>query len=111
MPLAPIESLAAGRAVVATAVDGTPEVVIDGVTGFTVPVADARALARTIARLVRDPELRRRFGREGRKLVETRFNDTHMVDAAQRFYLQAWTQRTRGRRRTATARARADRPA
>jgi len=111
MPLAPIESLAAGRAVVATAVDGTPEAVIDGVTGLTVPVGDVSALTRAIARLVRDPELRRRFGREGRKLVETRFNDTHMVDAAQRFYLQAWAERKRGRGRLGTATAVANRTA
>jgi len=108
MPLAPIESLAAGRAVVATAVDGTPEAVIDEVTGLTVPVGDVGRLASDIARLVRDPELRRRFGREGRKLVETRFNDAHMVEAAQRFYLQAWAQRKRGRDRVGATPAVAD---
>ena len=108
MPLAPIESLAAGRAVVATAVDGTPEAVIDEVTGLTVPVGDARRLADAIARLVRDPELRRRFGREGRKLVEARFNDAHMVEAAQRFYLRTWAERKRGRDRVGAAPAVAD---
>ncbi len=37
LPLVAIESLAAGCPVVATAVDGTPEVIVDGETGLTVP--------------------------------------------------------------------------
>jgi glycosyltransferase involved in cell wall biosynthesis len=109
MPLAPIESLAAGRAVVATAVDGTPEAVIDGVTGLTVPVGDVGRLADAIVRLARDPDLRRRFGREGRKLVETRFNEAHMVEASERFYLKAWNERTRGLGHVGAAQPVADR--
>ncbi|PYN14724.1 MAG: hypothetical protein DME05_14400, partial [Candidatus Rokuibacteriota bacterium] len=46
LPLAAIESLAAGRPMVASAVDGTPEVVVDGATGLTVPPGDAAGLAR-----------------------------------------------------------------
>jgi glycosyltransferase involved in cell wall biosynthesis len=98
MPLAPIESLAAGRPVVATAVDGTPEVVLDGRTGFTVPPGDPDRLAEAIACLLRDGELRRRLGRAGRQLVERRFNDEHMVRACESFYLRAWDARRRGRR-------------
>ena len=45
-PVSLIEALAAARPVVATAVGGVPEVVIDGVTGLTVPASDPRALAR-----------------------------------------------------------------
>src|ERR1700677_3038950 len=41
LPLAAIESLAAGRPVVATAVDGTSEVVLDGKTGLTIPAGDS----------------------------------------------------------------------
>ena len=42
-PVSLIEALAAARPVVATAVGGVPEVVIDGETGLTVPASDARS--------------------------------------------------------------------
>ncbi|MGH7393721.1 MAG: glycosyltransferase, partial [Candidatus Rokuibacteriota bacterium] len=55
MPLTAIEAAAMARPVVATAVDGTPEVVHDGETGFLVPPADAPALARAVGAVLRDP--------------------------------------------------------
>ncbi len=61
LPRAVVESLAAGVPVVATAVDGTPEVVRDGVSGFLVPVADVGAMARGVAAVLENPELRRRM--------------------------------------------------
>ena len=48
-----------GRPVVATAVDGTPEIVRDGETGLLVPPSDAPALAAALARVLDDPDLRR----------------------------------------------------
>src|SRR5204862_7796339 len=54
MPLTVIEAAAAGRPVVATAVDGTPEVVQDGRTGYLVPPADPPALARALCALLTD---------------------------------------------------------
>jgi glycosyltransferase involved in cell wall biosynthesis len=61
LPRAVVESLAAGVPVVATAVDGTPEVVRDGVSGFLVPVADVGVMARGVAAVLENPELRRRM--------------------------------------------------
>jgi len=48
LPSAIIEAMAAGRAVVATAIAGVPEMVDEGVTGWLVPVSDARALAERV---------------------------------------------------------------
>src|SRR5205085_1812414 len=54
MPLTAIEASAMARPVVATAVDGTPEVVEDGVTGYLVPPAEPEALARSLVRVLAD---------------------------------------------------------
>jgi glycosyltransferase involved in cell wall biosynthesis len=62
--------MAAGRPVVATAVDGTPEAVREGETGHLVPPRDPEALAARLASLLRDPEAARRLGEAGRRLVD-----------------------------------------
>ena len=67
LPLAILRGMAAGRPVVATAVDGTPEAVADGVTGLLVRAGDAAGTARAMVRLGRDPGLRRRMGRIARE--------------------------------------------
>jgi glycosyltransferase involved in cell wall biosynthesis len=74
LPTVILESLALGTPVVATPVTGIPEAVDDEITGLLVPEGDAAALARAIARLLDDPELRCRFACTGRKLVEGRFD-------------------------------------
>ena len=56
MPLALLEGMAAGCAVVGSAVPGVREVIDDGVDGRLVPEGDARALADTLEQLLRDPE-------------------------------------------------------
>ncbi len=71
--LAVMEAAAMGLPVVATRVAGTAEVVADGVTGIIVPVEDAEALARGLARLVEDAEARRRFGEAGRALIQAEY--------------------------------------
>lgn len=93
LPLVAIESLAAGRPVVATAVDGTPEVVVDGKTGLTVPPGDVARLADAICRLLREPELRRSLGRAGRDWVSGHFSQQQQLRQTQEFYLHAWGQR------------------
>ena len=95
LPLVAIESLAAGRPIVATAVDGTPEVVVDGKTGLSVPPGDAPLLAEAICRLLGDPGLRRALGSAGRAWVEEHFSQERQVQRTQEFYLHALQQRHR----------------
>jgi glycosyltransferase involved in cell wall biosynthesis len=90
LPLAAIESLAAGRPVVATAVDGTPEVVIDAKTGLTVPPDDPKRLAEAICRLLREPRLLERMGEEGRRWVIEHFSQERQIRQTQDLYLRAW---------------------
>jgi glycosyltransferase involved in cell wall biosynthesis len=59
LPCSVVESLAAGVPVVATAVDGTPEVVRPGVNGELVAAGDPAALAREVLRLLADEDRRR----------------------------------------------------
>ena len=96
LPLSAIESLAAGRPVVATAVDGTPEVVVDGKTGLTVPPNDPERFAGAICRLLREPGLRERMGEAGRKWVMEHFSRERQIRQTQELYLSAWEQRQRG---------------
>jgi glycosyltransferase involved in cell wall biosynthesis len=56
MPLVPIEAALLGKPVVATAVDGTKEIVIDGVTGVLVPAAQPAALAEALVELLPNRE-------------------------------------------------------
>jgi glycosyltransferase involved in cell wall biosynthesis len=61
-PLAVMEYMAGGKAVVATRVGGVPDLVEDGVTGLLVEPGDPHALAEAVARLLRDPALRAELG-------------------------------------------------
>jgi glycosyltransferase involved in cell wall biosynthesis len=55
-------------------VPGCREITCPGVNGFLVPLDDAEALADAIDRLALDPQLRRKFGKAGRELVELKFS-------------------------------------
>jgi glycosyltransferase involved in cell wall biosynthesis len=93
LPIVAIESLAAGKPVVATAVDGTPEVVLQGLTGLTVPPGDVPRLAEAIAQILRSPELRRNLGSRGRLWVEEHFTQESQIRETQHLYLAAWARR------------------
>ncbi len=68
-----IEAMAAGVPVVATNVPGIRDVVQDGRTGLLTPVASPKQLAKTVARLIADSDLRRALTAAGRVDVAARF--------------------------------------
>ena len=74
-----LEAMAAELPVVACRVAAIPEVVQDGVTGLLVPPRDPAALAAEIERLIADPELARRLGRDGRRRVLA-FTPRHVAE-------------------------------
>ena len=61
-----LEAMAHGKPVVATAVGGLLDLVVDGQTGVVVPARDGRALRGALERLLGDATLRRRLGTGGR---------------------------------------------
>ena len=81
-----IEALAAETPVVATRVGGVPDVVREGEEGFLVETGDTDELADRLARLARDPELRRRLGASGRKRVLSRYAVERLLEDVDRLY-------------------------
>lgn len=74
VPRSSQEAMAMGRAVITTDHVGCRETVIDGVTGFLVPVRDAEALAEAMMQFVINPNLLISMGAKSRELAEARFN-------------------------------------
>lgn len=72
--LAMIEALQAGAAVVASGIDGIPEDVTDGESALLVPSGDVEALARALARVLTDGDLRARLKQGARRKFEERFS-------------------------------------
>jgi glycosyltransferase involved in cell wall biosynthesis len=97
MPLAALEAMAAARPVVGSAVGGLEQVVQSGTTGILVPVADERALARALTSLVLDPELRQRYGMNGRRAVERLFSLEHTLNETETLYRTLMTHRATSR--------------
>ncbi len=93
LPLVAIEALAMEKAVVATEVDGTPEVVIHGQTGLAVPPGNADRLAAAVCDLLRDPARRQLLGRSGRKHVLDCFDERRQVELTQALYTWSWESR------------------
>lgn len=88
MPNALLEAQADGVACVATAVDGSREVIADGETGLLVPPDDPRALAEALARLLGDAALRRRLGDAARVRAEREFSLDAMAEKTLTLYQQ-----------------------
>jgi glycosyltransferase involved in cell wall biosynthesis len=82
-----LESMAAGAAVVATEVGGTREALTHERTGLLVPPGDPQALAVSMARLLRDRELRSRLGQAARRHIVEHFSLDGMVHATEQLYL------------------------
>jgi glycosyltransferase involved in cell wall biosynthesis len=69
LPRVVLEAMVAGKPIVATRVDGTPEAVEDGDNGFLADPHDVEGLAERVARLAADPALARRMGERGRARI------------------------------------------
>lgn len=88
-----VEAMAAGKAVISTDAGGPPEIIQHGVTGLLVAPGDPGAMADAIISLLRDPELREKMGRVGRKRAEEHFAIEKCVREIEAVYescIEAW---------------------
>ena len=72
-PTVIMEAMSAARPVVSTRLAGIPELVVNEETGFLVRPGDTMALVEALEQLIRNPELRLRYGRAGRMRIEQHF--------------------------------------
>jgi glycosyltransferase involved in cell wall biosynthesis len=86
LPLSALEAMASRRPVIASRVGGIPEVVLDGATGYLVPVENHGSLAARILDLLRDPALARRLGETGKRRVVEVFSLSTMMQRYQELY-------------------------
>jgi len=86
LPLCVIESLAMGRPVIATAVDGTPEIVVPGQTGLLVPARDPNALAEAMRYALENRDELKRLGESGRRYVLEKFSLQRQVRETESLY-------------------------
>jgi glycosyltransferase involved in cell wall biosynthesis len=88
LPIGLMEAMAMERAVLATRVDGSKELVQDGVNGLLVPAGDSAALAEGLVKLASSESLRKRLGAEARKTIKGGFDVTGMTRSIESLYLQ-----------------------
>ena len=88
LPIGLMEAMAMEKAVLATRVDGSKELVQDGVNGLSVPAGDPAALAEGLVKLATSESLRKRLGGEARKTIKGGFDVTGMTRSIESLYLQ-----------------------
>lgn len=85
-PIAIMEAMFAGKAIIATAVGGIPEMIVDGESGILIPSGNSKALANAITALSRDKELARRIGEAAHKRAMERFTLEMMIENITKLY-------------------------
>jgi glycosyltransferase involved in cell wall biosynthesis len=91
LPIGLLEAMAMGKAVIATEVDGTKEVVQPGENGLLVEPGNIEALAEALIKLGSDPELRKGLKQKAQDTVRQQFNAVDMTRAIENVYFQVIT--------------------
>ncbi|HWV58624.1 MAG TPA: glycosyltransferase family 4 protein, partial [Longimicrobiales bacterium] len=89
LPIALLEAMFAGRAIVASAVGGIPEAIRPEVDGVLVPAGEPAALASSLVRAATDPSLRSKLGRSAGQRAVERFHVHTMTAAYLRLYQES----------------------
>ncbi len=88
IPRVLMEAASMGLPIVTTDTPGCNEVVNNGINGFLIPVHDANALSQAILRLIKQPELRERFGAASRRRMVERFDLSVIATQTRMLYWQ-----------------------
>nr|WP_272916441.1 glycosyltransferase [Parapontixanthobacter aurantiacus] len=91
IPVALMEAMAKGIPVVSTRHTGIPELIEHGRSGLLCEEHDAEGLAENIESLCRDPVLRERLAKAGRKKVAAEFERQELGRTLRRYYAEALT--------------------
>ncbi|HEY1055450.1 MAG TPA: glycosyltransferase [Emticicia sp.] len=86
LPIALLEAMAMAKAVVATAIDGTKEVIVHEKNGLLVPLMNPDELANALLRLAHDKALRDKLSKEARLTVEKDYNILRMTREVEKIY-------------------------
>jgi colanic acid/amylovoran biosynthesis glycosyltransferase len=84
-----LEAMSHARPVVASAVGGLRDLVVDGETGYLVQPGDRAALRESLERLLADRELRERLGRAARERAATHFSWPRVTELTLQAYADA----------------------
>lgn len=88
VPQAITQALGLGKPVVATAVGGVPELVLDGETGLLVPSERPDLTAQALLRLVREPDLAARLSQGAEAHARQHYSLEAMLEATERVYAE-----------------------
>ena len=97
MPISILEAMAARRPVVATAVGGIPEVIVDGETGLLAPSRTPTALASAFEHVLLDADRRKKMGEAGHQRLVDQFTFIRQVEAHVRLYEETHLKPMEGR--------------
>ncbi|WP_022852609.1 glycosyltransferase family 4 protein [Thermodesulfatator atlanticus] len=86
VPQAVLQALAMKRPVIATNVGAIPEVIIHKQTGILIPPANPGEIKNAIFWMMKNPDLAKKLGENGRKLVEEKYSLDKMVDKIEKIY-------------------------
>jgi len=98
LPMAILEAMVAGKAIVATAIAGIPEAIDDGREGLLVPPADTAALAGALRLLLADPARRAVLGEAAAARANLDFTVAVMAERYEALYANAYGRRQGARR-------------
>jgi glycosyltransferase involved in cell wall biosynthesis len=89
------EALAVETPVIATDLEGHPELILEGETGLLVPPRNPDALAQAILRTIENPSRAKAMARAGRKRVEAHFSMAQKIQRTEALYERLWAARGR----------------
>ena len=86
LPLTPIEAYSVGKTVIGTAVDGTPEIIRDGVDGYLVEPRNPMQLAEKMNELIENSEMRKELELQAKERYQTEFSSDKLMQRYIEFY-------------------------
>ena len=92
-PMAVLEAMASGLPVVASRIDGTAEILTDGIDAFLAPVEQHQVFVQRLAALLQDQALAQRLAKSALAKVRQRFAAPIMVQQVESLYLEHLSKR------------------